>query len=83
MQLQQHYAAAIDQLLKRINIVELKPHVLERIQEPFPCAIRTLDAIHLATMHFLMTKKIILHLASYDQRMCDAAKLLNWPIYNL
>jgi hypothetical protein len=37
-------------LLGRISFLELAPLVLARSLEPFPIAVRTLDALHLATL---------------------------------
>lgn len=39
-------------LLGRISFLELAPVVLARALEPFPIAVRTLDARHLATLGF-------------------------------
>ena len=40
-------------LISRIRLVELTPRVLARALDPFPIAVRTLDALHLATIEFL------------------------------
>jgi hypothetical protein len=64
------------EILSRIAFVDLSPPVLARALEPFPMPVRTLDAIHLSTMDFLMRKKIPLLLASYDQRLTMAAESL-------
>lgn len=39
-------------LLGRIALVELSPPVLARALEPFPKPVRTLDALHLASIDF-------------------------------
>ena len=39
-------------LLGRLALVELVSPVLARAREPFPAPVRTLDALHLATMEF-------------------------------
>ena len=40
----------VRELLGRISLVELAPPVLARALEPFPTQVRTLDALHLASM---------------------------------
>lgn len=47
------HGEAARQLLGRISFVELSPLVLERALEPFPEPVRTLDALHLASVEFL------------------------------
>ena len=37
-------------LIQRVALVELAPPVLERALEPFPVPVRTLDALHLASI---------------------------------
>lgn len=69
-------------LLARIAFVELTPHVLGRALEPFPVAVRTLDALHLASIVFLRAKSQTLALASYDERLLAAARALDIPIHD-
>src|SRR5262245_35056052 len=47
------HAAAARELLARVSMVELSPVVLARALEPFPIPLRTLDALHLASIEFL------------------------------
>lgn len=68
------------QLLARVGLVELASPVLARALEPFPLTVRTLDAIHLATIEFLREQGRKVELASYDERMLAAAKRLDIPI---
>ncbi|MBC8087288.1 MAG: hypothetical protein H7Z40_08465 [Phycisphaerae bacterium] len=51
----------------------MAPPVLARALDPFPAPVRTLDAIHLASVEFLRTQRVTISLASYDQRMLDVA----------
>jgi predicted nucleic acid-binding protein len=74
------HGESAQQLLARVGLVELAPPVLARALEPFPLAVRTLDALHLATIEFLRGQGEKLELASYDQRMVAAARRLNIPI---
>jgi predicted nucleic acid-binding protein len=67
-------------LLDAIAYVELSPPVLARALEPFPLKVRTLDALHLATMDFLRHNGQRIELATYDARLRDAARTLGIPI---
>ena len=70
-------------VLNRIAFVELSPPVLARALERFPKAVRTLDALHLASMDFLRRQGQAISLASYDTRLSAAARALRFPIYKL
>jgi hypothetical protein len=52
------------------------PTVLRRAFKPFPIAVRTLDAIHLAAIEFIRSQGATVQLASYDERLVGAARLL-------
>jgi predicted nucleic acid-binding protein len=67
----------------RLAFLELAPPVLARALEPFPFRVRTLDALHLASVEFLRDQGQQVQLASYDQRMLDAARALHLPLYAL
>jgi len=68
------------QFLARIAFVELANPVLVRALQPFPVPIRTLDALHLATLDFLRQRGLAVHLASYDDRLNQAAQALGYPL---
>jgi hypothetical protein len=68
-------------LIDRVAIVELAPPVLERVLEPFPVSVRTLDALHLATIDFLRARGQAVELASYDDRLLAGAKALGISIF--
>jgi hypothetical protein len=70
-------------LLARVALLELAPPVLARALEPFPTLVRTLDALHLASIEFLRKQRQNITLASYDTRLVDAARGLRIPIYKL
>lgn len=70
-------------LLGRIALVELAPPVLTRALEAFPKPVRTLDALHLASMDFLQKQGQSVTLASYDDRLISAARALRFSIYQL
>jgi predicted nucleic acid-binding protein len=61
-------------LLARVNLTEMSERVLARPLDPFPVAIRTLDALHLATMDFIRAGGEVVELASYDNRLIAAAR---------
>jgi hypothetical protein len=60
-------------LLDRVNLLEMSGPVLGRALLPFAVPVRTLDALHLATMAFLRQQGVAPTLASYDQRLAAAA----------
>ena len=57
-----------------MNLVELSEPALARALQPFPVRIRTVDALHLATIEFLSRQGETVELASYDDRLLAAAK---------
>jgi PIN domain len=70
-------------LLSRISLVELSVPVLARALEPFPKPVRTLDALHLASLEFLRKQGQPATLASYDARLITAARALRFPLCKL
>lgn len=81
--LAESHGAAARELLGRLALMELAPPVLTRALEPFPIPVRTLDALHLASLEFLRSLRQTVALASYDVRMLEAARLLNVPLFPL
>jgi hypothetical protein len=71
------------ELLRRVALIELQPTVLARALEPFPVMVRTLDALHLASLEFLRAHGQPVRLATYDERMSSAARGLRVPLYDL
>jgi hypothetical protein len=67
-------------LIQRVALIELAAPVLERALEPFPVPVRTLDALHLASIAFLLGRGQTVELASYDDRLLAAAQALGVPI---
>jgi predicted nucleic acid-binding protein len=63
-------------LLARVSLTEMNETVLARALEPFPVGVRTLDALHLATMDFIRGSGETVELASYDERLRAAAQEL-------
>jgi predicted nucleic acid-binding protein len=66
-------------LLARVALVELAPPVLARALEAFPKPVRTLDALHLASMEFIRAQGQAVELASYDDRLLSVARELGIP----
>jgi hypothetical protein len=71
---------AVRELLNGVSYVELAPQILARALQPFPVPVRTLDALHLATLDFLHGRGQSIELASYDTRLVAAARSLSLPI---
>jgi len=70
----------VRELLARVSFVELVPSVLSRALEPFPVPVRTLDALHLASLHYLVAANQQVALATFDERMRRAAGALGLPL---
>ncbi|HEY4471134.1 MAG TPA: PIN domain-containing protein [Stellaceae bacterium] len=67
-------------LFARVRLIELTESALARALEPRPVPVRTLDALHLATIDFLRRQGEAIELASYDNRLLAAARALAIPI---
>jgi uncharacterized protein len=72
---------AVRALIARIALIELAPPVLARALEPFAIAVRTLDALHLASIEFLRSRRQTVELASLDERLLAGARALSISIY--
>lgn len=68
------------ELLQRLALLELAPPVLARALDPFPAPVRTLDALHLASIEFLRAQNQDVALASYDARQIALARRLKIPL---
>ena len=66
--------------LAKIEMIELTRLSLRRALEPFPVAVRTLDALHLATIDFVREGGETVQFASYDNRLIAAAQALGVSI---
>jgi uncharacterized protein len=80
--LQDSHGDTVRCLIGRIAIIEMVPPVLRRALEPFPTPVRTWDAIHLAAVEFIRSQGASVQLASYDDRLVGAARLLGIPEWN-
>ena len=63
-------------LIEGVTLMDLAPAILARGLEPFPVPVRTLDALHLATIEFIRSRGQPVRLASYDQRLLAGARAL-------
>ena len=70
-------------LIGRVALIELAVPVLARALEPFPTPLRTLDALHIASIEFLRGHGLQVELATYDERMLAAARTLRIPLFAL
>jgi hypothetical protein len=70
-------------LIGRVGLIELATPVLARALEPFPVPVRTLDALHLASIEFLRARRQEPSLASYDERLIAAAQALGVSLYEM
>jgi predicted nucleic acid-binding protein len=72
------HAEAARLLLARLAFLELSRPVLARATQPFPTRVRTLDALHLASVVFLRDAGQTVTIASYDRKFLAAAKALGF-----
>jgi predicted nucleic acid-binding protein len=74
--LSRSHGTAAREILARVSFLELSPLVLGRSLEAFPLPVRTLDALHLASIEYLRAQRLEVQLATYDERMATAARRL-------
>ena len=79
-ELTKSHGQVVRSLLARVAFVELAPPVLRRALDPFPVAVRTLDALHVASIEFLRGLDQRVSLATYDEKMRAAARRLGIPL---
>jgi len=68
-------------LIARVSLLELDPTVLGRVLQPFPMPTRTFDALHLASASYLRERGADVRVATYDDRMADAAEGIGLRLY--
>jgi len=81
--LDRSHGDAVRALVGSVALLELAPPVLARALEPFPISVRTLDALHLASIEFLLHRQQQVELASYDERLIAAARALHISLYGV
>ena len=83
LKLARSHTEAAHGLVARLALLELAPAVLTRALEPFPAPVRTLDALHLASIEFLRSNGQSIELASYDRKMLKAAEAMGIHLVDL
>jgi hypothetical protein len=73
----------VREFVLRLALVEMAAPVLARALEPFPRPVRTLDALHLASVEFLRAYGQRVTLASYDDRQRAAAAAMGIELADL
>ncbi|HZU90006.1 MAG TPA: PIN domain-containing protein [Stellaceae bacterium] len=76
-------AGEVRSLLTGIRLIDMTSATLVRAREPFPLPVRTLNALHLATLDWLRSNGEAVELASYDNRMLAAAQALGIALATL
>lgn len=79
--LSRSHSEGVRTLLGCVSFLELSAPVLARALDPFPAPVRTLDALHLASIEFLRGRGQAVALASYDTQLSKAAARLGIPSY--
>lgn len=79
--LQTSHGDAVRNLIGRVAMIEMVGPVLARALQSFPTPVRTLDAIHLAALEFIRAQKQNVQLASYDERLLAAARILGIAVW--
>jgi hypothetical protein len=64
-------------------MIELSPLTLRRALDAFPLPVRTLDALHLASIEYLRENRLSVRLATYDARMAQVAMAMDIPLESL
>lgn len=71
------------ELFAHVMFLELTPPALARALAPFPVPVRTLDALHLASIDHLASGGRAVALATYDERLASAARSMGIKRYKL
>jgi hypothetical protein len=80
-QLQHSHGDAVRDLVGRVAMIEMVGPVLARALKPFPFPVRTLDAIHLSALEFVRNQNQQVLLASYDERLLNAARIAGIEVW--
>ena len=72
--------AAVLTVLQGFDLVAITAPILERAGDPFPTAIATLDAIHLATALAVREDRPDLVLATHDIKLAAAARSMGFTV---
>ena len=77
------HGEAAQGLVGRLALLELSPPVLARALDVFPVPVRTLDALHLASLDYLRRRRQTVELATFDRRMTAAALAMGLAVHDL
>jgi predicted nucleic acid-binding protein len=78
---QQTTLRELEEFERRCTVISITPVILERAGKPFPVeTVRTLDAIHLATIEVMAGAPAPTTVLSRDVRVCENAKALGFVI---
>lgn len=85
MGLEESHGPEARSLLSHVALLEIIQPVVGRLGEPIPkgTVLRTLDALHLASLLFLREQGAECRLASYDRRLNAAAGAEGFELYPL
>lgn len=70
----------VEQLLARVEWIEISALTMGLLYQSPPTGLRTLDAIHLATLEFVNRELGQTALATYDTRLARAARTLGFEV---
>ncbi len=72
--------AGIDAITSRLRFTEINTETVGLLYSRPPKGLRTLDAIHIATLEYLRRTGRELTLATYDQRLATAAQAMGFQV---
>lgn len=75
-----HAEQDLDDLLARVQFVEIERDTVALLYQKPPKGVRTLDAIHLATLSYLNSGQQAVPLATYDRRLAAAAESMGFTV---
>lgn len=81
--LETSHGGAVGQLLGRVSLLEVAEPVVGALATEVPPGVRSLDALHLASMLFLRSQGAAVQLATYDRRLRAGADALEFEAYPL
>lgn len=83
MGLEDSHGPSARALLAQVALLEIVHPVIGSLGNDLPASLRTLDALHLASMLFLREQGAEPRLASYDRRLNEGAEGLDFRLYPL
>ena len=71
---------AVLEQIDAFELISLDPAILERAAEPFPTAVGTLDALHLASALLVHAELPDLRFATHDRQLAVAARAMGFEL---